>query len=382
MVGNCDTGCHIGTLRDYLWHHRVDERIAKTFRAREPLACQRLPCFALAVPHKLRANQSSRPPIERMLRIHAAIREAKYPNCSTLGRDLEVSPRTITRDVEFMRDRLLLPLSYNGQKFGYFYTEEVESFPSLQITEGELFALLVAEKALQQYRGTPFERRLVGAFKKLEQSLPDTISLNLAEWEQSISFRTSAQPLLDLAIIDTLAQAAARRTRLRLTYRKPGSREPEIRVVDPYHLANVNGDWYLFAFDQLRKAIRTFVPARIQKAEPTGETFPRPRRFILGDQLRDSFGVHSRQGDFDIVLRFDPEVADYIREKRWHPSQTLKELPEGAVELRLRLGSLIEVERWVLGWGGKAHVVAPPEFCIRIHRAAQRLLAMSSATVS
>jgi len=66
----------------------------------------------------------------------------------------------------------------------------------LAIAPGELFALLVAEKALQQYRGTTFERPLLSAFKKMAASLPDTISLNLADWEQTISFRTSAEPIL------------------------------------------------------------------------------------------------------------------------------------------------------------------------------------------
>src|SRR5437879_3782521 len=118
----------------------------------------------------------SRPPLERMLRIHQAIQSGAYPNASSLARDLEVSTKSIHRDIEFMRDRLELPLEYNGPRFGYFYTQEVSSFPTLQITEGELFALLVAEKALQQYRGTNFERPLISAFKKKAASLPDPVS--------------------------------------------------------------------------------------------------------------------------------------------------------------------------------------------------------------
>src|SRR5207253_9589962 len=100
-----------------------------------------------------------------------------------------------------------LPLAYNFDRKGYHYTEEVSSFPTLQITEGELFALLVAEKALQQYRGTTFEKPLVSAFRKMSASLPDAISLNLADWEQTVSFRTSAEPILNLQIFDALAKA-------------------------------------------------------------------------------------------------------------------------------------------------------------------------------
>ena len=308
------------------------------------------------------------------MRIHQAIAAGKYPNATTLAREIEVVTKTIHRDIEFMRDRLGLPVEYDGRKYGYHYTEEVSAFPTLQITEGELFALLVAEKALQQYRGTNFEKPLLSAFKKMESSLPDTISLNLADWDQSISFRTSAEPVLDLEIFDALAKATAGHKQLQLTYRKPGSKQTESRLVDPYHLANVNGEWFLFAYDHLRKDIRTFVPSRIQSAEPTGKTFPRPQKFSIEKILRDSFGVHSGQGEYRVVIRFDAYAADYIREKRWHPSQELSELKDGGVELRLKLSSLGEITRWILGWGGSAVVVSPPELVAAIKEAAGRIL--------
>ena len=307
------------------------------------------------------------------MRIHQELSSGSRPNASGLARKLEVSTKTIQRDLDFMRDRLGLPLAYEPARFGYHYTEEVDAFPTLQITEGELFALLVAEKALQQYRGTPFEKRLVGALKKLERTLPDEVSLNLAEWDQSISFRTTAEPVVDVPRLDILARAAQQRQQLRLSYRKPGGRDPEERVVDPYHLANVNGDWYLFAFDHLRGALRTFAPARILKAEPTGRTFQRPEKFAVDRLLRDSFGIHSHEGDFRVEIDFDPSVADYVREKRWHPSQKLVEQADGGVRVQLRLGSLVEVQRWVLGWGGAARAVAPAELVEALAHAAKRL---------
>jgi len=310
---------------------------------------------------RLKTTLFSRPPLERMLRIHQAVQSGKYPNAVTLAAELEVSSKSIHRDLEFMRDRLELPLEFSFAHKGYHYTEEVSAFPTLQISEGELFALLVAEKALQQYRGTTFERPLLSACKKMAVSLPDTISLNLAEWEQSISFRTSAEPVLNLENFDTLAKAVAQRRQLELTYRKPGRRQTELRVVDPYHLANINGEWFLFAWCHLRQDIRTFVPARIQAVKTTGRTFLRPQKFSLNKRLRDSFGVESGQGCFDVVVRFNEMVADYIREKKWHESQELRELPDGGVELRMKLSSLAEVERWILSWAGNARVIQPRE---------------------
>ncbi|HZL78737.1 MAG TPA: WYL domain-containing protein, partial [Candidatus Limnocylindrales bacterium] len=190
----------------------------------------------------------SRPPLERMLRIHQALQAGSFPNASKLAREVEVSTKTIHRDIEFMRDRLNLPIEYDASRNGYSYTGEVSAFPTMQITEGEIFALVVAEKALQQYRGTSFEKPLLSAIKKMEQALPDTISLNLADIEQTISFRTRAEPILNLEIFDALARAVAQRQQVELHYRKPGQ-PAEKRLVDAYHLANINGEWYLFAFD-------------------------------------------------------------------------------------------------------------------------------------
>lgn len=309
-----------------------------------------------------------------MLRIHQAIQAGKYPNASTLAAAIEVVPKTIHRDIAFMRDRLDLPIEFDAQRNGYHYTAEVGSFPSLQLTEGELFALCVAEKALEQYRGTSLEKPLLSALRKMEQSLPDTISINLGELGEAISFRTRAEPILNLDIFDALAKATAQRQQLELDYRKAGSTVPEKRIVDPYHLANINGEWFLFAFDHLRRDIRTFVPVRIKSVKQTGQRFQRPQGFSLERRLRDSFGVHSGEGRHEIVLRFAAPVADYIREKRWHDSQQLRELKEGGVELRLKLSSLAEVERWVLSWGGNVRVVQPPELRASVQRAARQIL--------
>ena len=317
-----------------------------------------------------------------MLRIHQSLQAGGFPNASKLAAEIEVATKTIHRDIEFMRDRLNLPIEFNPAKNGYAYTGEVSAFPTMQITEGELFALVVAEKALQQYRGTSFEKPLLSAIRKMEQALPDTISLNLADIEQTISFRTRAEPILDLKIFDALAKAVAQRQQLELHYRKPGQTKTEARLVDPYHLANINGEWFLFAHDHAWKDIRTFVPARIQSVKPTGKTFERPQKFSLEKRLRDSFGVHSGEGEYEVVIRFNPRAADYVREKKWHQSQQLRELKGGGVELKLKLSSLPEIERWVLSWGGDAKVLKPRELAEAVRKSARAILLESNLQVA
>ncbi len=316
----------------------------------------------------------TRPPLERMLRIHQALQAGSFPTAESLARELEVSTKSIYRDLDFMRDRLRLPLEFDRSANGFRYTEEVKAFPTMQITQGELFALIVAEKALQQYRGTSFEKPLLSALRKMQQALPETISVDLAEVERTISFRTRAEPMMDLGIFETLAKATAARQQVVLAYRKPGQTAPEQRVVDPYHLANINGEWFLFAYDHLRNDIRTFVPSRIKAIAPSGKTFIRPQAFSLERRLRDSFGVQSGKGQFEVAIRFDRTVADYIREKKWHPSQRLRQRRGGGLELRMTLSGLAEVERWILSWGGKAIPLAPKALVDAIRTAAENIL--------
>ena len=64
-------------------------------------------------------------------------------------------------------------------------------------------------------------------------------------------------------------------------------------------------------------------PRASKSVKPTGKTFERPQKFSLEKRLRDSFGVHSGEGEFEVVIRFNARVADYIREKKWHESQQL-----------------------------------------------------------
>lgn len=317
----------------------------------------------------------ARPPIARMMKIHQALKGGAFPNAAQLACELEISRKSVYRDIEFMRDRLELPIAYDDRHFGYYYTEDVNAFPSVHLTEGELITLLVAEKALQQYRGTHFEKPLLSAFRKITESLPDSISIDLSDLEKTISFRTSTESLLNLEVFNALARAVTRRQQLILRYRKPGASEAEDRCVDPYHLANINGEWFLFAFCHLRKDIRTFVPSRIQSIRLAGRTFTRPAHFSVDRLLRGSFGVHSAEGTYHVVIHFSPKVADYVREKRWHPSQKTISLNNGGLEVELQLSSLVEVQRWILSWGGEAVPIKPPELAASTRNLAQATIA-------
>ena len=307
------------------------------------------------------------------MEIHESVNRGNYPNASTLARKMEVSAKTIHRDIQFMRDRWDLPIEFDPAYNGFKYTRPVDSFPMLQINEGELFALLIAEKALQNYRGTVFEKRLSAAFQKIAESLPDAVSIHLNEWDEALSFRHTGESEVEVEIFDRVSQATAKRRQLKIRYRKP-NQKPEERVIDPYQLANSNNEWYLYAFDHKRRDIRCFVPARILEVESTGRTFERPESFTLDNYLADSFGVYKGDESYDICVRFTKTVAPFIKEKNWHPTQQIKKLKGGSVELSLELIHLSDIQRWILGWDSQATVLAPKELAEAVRAEAQGIV--------
>ncbi|MCG3147080.1 MAG: hypothetical protein PCFJNLEI_00517 [Verrucomicrobiae bacterium] len=322
------------------------------------------------------ADRLSRPPLARMLRIHERLKGERFPNCSQLALDLEVATKTVQRDIDFMRDRLDLPIEFDFRRNGFHYTEPVKNFPTVQVTEQELIALFIAEKAVAQYRGTPFEKPLHAAFEKLTEGLTDSVSFRWADLDSTISFRALGMTVADLEMFEIISRAVLRSEELEFQYHKLAGRGHEPRRVQPYHLGCIENQWYLFAFDLVRQQIRTFVLGRMREVRVTGQRFTRPADFSLTKHLGDSFGVFSPDGKpQEIRIRFDAFAARLVRERKWHASQKVKELADGEIELSLKLGSLTEIQRWILSWGEHARVLAPETLRKQIARSAEKLLA-------
>jgi predicted DNA-binding transcriptional regulator YafY len=301
----------------------------------------------------------SRPPLERMMRLHAALKARHFPNCQKIAAELEVSAKTIQRDIDFMRYRLNLPIDYHPQEFGFYYTEAVTGFPTVEVSEGEITALLVAQKALAQYKGTPFERPLHSAFRKITDGLKDRLSFSWTDLEEAISFRSAGASVADLELFESVSKGVLRCVEVEFEYRKLNSAGYELRRVRPYHLGCLENQWYLFAEDLERRQLRTFALPRMRKVRLTTKGFRRPADFSIAQVLSGSFGVHSAGKKQRIRLQFDPFSARLVAERKWHESQRVRENADGSIILQLELGGLEEIERWILSWGAHVKVLEP-----------------------
>lgn len=309
---------------------------------------------------------ASRPALFRIYRIHEAIRAGGFPNCSSIASALEVTPKTIQRDVSYMRDMLGLPIEYDPVQHGFHYTRDTGDFPIFETTADQLAGLFLARTALESVRNTPLATTMREVFAKLTQGIEGRVSFSWGDLDEAFSRKAvEAQPR-DVKLFGELADAVLKRLEVTFSYRKLGAGSSEPRRVRPYHLGEVEGGWYLIAHDLERDALRTYALPRMTRLKVTAKSFERPIGFNGREHLSRSFGVWSVAGDSTrhlVRVELTGYAAQLASERRWHPSQEISALnAKGSrVEVRFEVGRLEEVLRWVLSFGRQAKVLAPPE---------------------
>ena len=317
-------------------------------------------------------GRAARQPMLRIMKIHGLLQDRKFPNCQALSRDFEVSYKTIQRDIDYMRDQMQLPIDYDSVNRGFIYTREVKNLPMVALRDGEIVALLVAQRAAEQYRGTPFEKSLRCAFERLIEGLPSSSEISLRELGAAVTFRPSGPPASDLESFQALSNALLESQEVSFQYKKPGDGFETERRVHPYHLGCIGGIWYLIAFDLGRKAIRTFALARISKLKNLNRRFTRPESFSIEEMLSDSFSAFEGANAQQVRILLDPLAASLTSERKWHPSQKMTYRKDGSAELSLKVGLAPDLEAWILGWGPRAKVLAPTALKNRIGAALQK----------
>lgn len=339
-------------------------------------------CPFTAAPSMLTAK---RPALRRFLLIDRELRAARYPNTAQLAALAETNERTIRRDLDFLRDEHRAPIVFNRTRRGWEYASPTYRLPALIMTEGELVSLFMAGQILRQVRGTPYETELVRAFQKLTDFLPDEITVNWQTVEAAQSFHQSVTTLQDIDTFRRLANAVLNRRQLRIRYWTASRDVESERVVDPWHLACLDGgDWYLIGYCHTRKARRMFVPARIREIAETGLDFAIPADFHIADVFAGAFKVVNDDSLplQTVRLRFADSVAKWVREKVWHPSQKTDTDADGRLIVEFTLRSLIEVQRWILSWGSDCDVLGPLTLRDEIHRQAAGILRQKARPLS
>ena len=283
--------------------------------------------------------------------------KAGHPwNKRTLAKEFEISESVLKRLLRVFRFDFQQELGFDQKRNSFYLLNPDMPFPHIPPTEGELFALLVAQEALGAHDDSLFGRSFQSAIDKLALSVNRSLEGGLAELKKSICFRTLGGGVRHSALtFDTIAEALSLRRELHFDYH---SHERGLAhwKVQPRCLVRQDGVWYLLCHRGSSKYGYTLSLSRMSKPRLGDKTFAPEEGPMLRDSLSSSIGIFGGRGE-RVRLRFQGVAARLVGEMALHESQEMEPFGEDGLELTMEVAVNPELERWILGWGEQAEVL-------------------------
>ncbi|MFF8832524.1 helix-turn-helix transcriptional regulator [Streptomyces sp. NPDC015131] len=275
----------------------------------------------------------------RLLNLLSLLQTPREWPGSELAERLRVSPRTIRRDVDRLRE-LGYPVEATRGAVGGYRLVAGAALPPLVLDDEEAVAIAVGLRAGAGHAIEGVEEASVRALAKLEQVLPSRLRHRVATLQNAtIPLTRGDGATVAPATLTTLAAGVTAHERLRFGYRAGDGTETK-RQVEPYRLVSTGHRWYLVAYDLGREDWRTFRVDRVSEPFATGSRFT-PRELPSGDAAELLAHSASRaQTELAVDVTFEAP-ADFVTARL--PAH-LTPTPTGPGTCRLRARSADTVE--------------------------------------
>lgn len=308
---------------------------------------------------------------DRLLAIVLELQGRQVVRAEDLAALFETSVRTIYRDVQALSEAGVPITGTTGTGYslmeGYF-------LPPISFTIEEAVTLLIGTDFIEQRFDDDYRDRANIARRKIEATLSDGVRKETSRIRKSLRLLApgnQAASSIERVNLDKIRRAILDGRKIRFQYAKKitdstGSRHSE-RTVAPYGLVLVEGAWMLVARCDLRQDIRHFRLSRMAELIVLDERFELPINF----DIREYAPTDDRH--LRVSLRFNPDIADKVKESNYHYIEDMKDHPEG-LDVILRVRQPDELLHWVLGWGAGVIVLEPESFRNRIREEARKIL--------
>lgn len=314
-------------------------------------------------------------PAGRLLALLSLLQSRPRWNSEELAERLEITERTVRRDITRLRD-LGYPVDAEAGPNGGYQLGAGGSLPPLLLADDEAVAVAVGLRVAAAAGLEGCEDAAVAALAKLEQVLPVRLREQVAALHgstvlvgRSPGTRTDPDRLL------LLAQACRRQEVVHFGYVDASMHETERRV-EPFRLVHAERRWYLVALDRDRSAWRTFRVDRMVDAWTAGHRFVRGEEPDAATMVVEGMAI----GAYGVVatVLLDAPVAE-VAEEVPRTVGVLEATGDGRTLLRIAANELDWIARYLAGLPFASTVVEPPELRKALRVVARRLQASASA---
>lgn len=302
----------------------------------------------------------------RLLSLILLLQSRPSWKATELGDELSVSERTVHRYMAMLED-MGIPIYSERGPYGGFSLVRGYKLPPLIFTAEEATVLYMGANLMREIWGQTYDAAVTSVTAKLDNVLPDDLrqEVTLARQSLVISGLTARDYRPWARTIHILRECIANRRCVALKYHSFELEETE-RVVEPYALTLQWGLWYMVGFCRLRQGLRTFRIDRILELKPIENCFAMPRDFDVREYMARTMHF---EPTYRVEIHLTAEVAPQVRERQGHWMH-ITDHSDGSITARFGVPNLDWVLGWVLGYGGQARAIEPPELLERVREAA------------
>ena len=313
---------------------------------------------------------------ERFYKIELLLRSRGCVGFDALRDELAVSPATLKRDLQYLRDRLNAPIVYDRYDNGYrFEAAAADSkaprheLPGVWFSEKEIHALLTMHQLLGGLDDDGvLSRHLQPMMDKLQGMLGADAS-EARELMRRVKVISTARRRVPSRHFELLGSALTQRKRVWLRYFKRSDRSTSEREVSPQRLVNHRNTWYLDAWCHASDGLRRFSLDAIQQARPLAAKARHVAVKDLEAELDAGYGIYGGGAKLKWAsLVFNADAAQWVANEEWHSLQKSRWLDDGRYELQVPYSDPTELAMDILRHGDSVVVAGDKTLAAEIRR--------------
>ena len=304
---------------------------------------------------------------ERFYRIRQRLVEKGSLTRREIEEDLEISHATFKRDIEYLRDRLNVPIVWSREHNAYVLDPKAEQseLPGVWFSPAEVYALLEIDHLLGSLGGGHFRRQLEPLRVRLA-ALLESGDHGHREIRRRIRVLALGTRRVNRDVFEALSLALLGRKQAFIRHLKRGDGGVTERTVSPQRLVHYRYNWYLDAWCHVRKDLRTFAVDAIRLARVEESPAREVPDAELDRVLGAGYGIFSGADTETAVLRFTPDSARWVADEVWHSRQVGRIEADGSYVLELPYSREHELVMDLLRHGSGVEVLAPPALRERV----------------
>lgn len=297
----------------------------------------------------------------RVLQVMSNLSRTRFTTATRLAEEMEVSTRTIVRDIQSLKDAGAPIIStIEGYKL-----EDSSWSTSLSMTGEERFVMLAGLQMVSQTRDPSLKRISARLSDKLFGSsgmLGTTPMLSGPTYIEEENLKKTRR----------LRFAVDMRKWVNFNYNKPGQKDADFKEIRPVAVFFKRHSFYLAGFPKDLDEPRMYRINRIKNLSISKESF-NVLDFDIQSYLDDAFEFFATGPVEEVQIVFKKSVAPFITELIWHPRQELVQNDDGSVTFKLKISVNQEIVRWIMQYGGECEVVSPKILRDMVKEQAQRM---------